>query len=186
MVGEPPQGPALLVCNHVSWLDIPVLGGALGARFVSKGEIARAPVVGWMARENGSVFVTRDDRGGAGRQVATLRAALADRRPVLMFPEGTTSDGRAVLPFRSSLFAAVAPAPAGVAVQTVALIYGDAREAVAWHGDEPALPSVLRILGRRGAFTAVVRIGPTLAPGTDRKALAVQTHEAVAFMVNRN
>ena len=110
---------------------------------------------------------------------AALRAALAGARPVLMFPEGTTGDGLRLLPFRSSLFAAVAPAPAGVAVHPVCLSYPGAREAVAWYGEEPALPSLRRILGRRGSFTAVVRILPALAPAEDRKVLASQAEKAV-------
>lgn len=173
--GAPVAGPALLLANHTSWLDIPVLGGAAGARFVSKDSVDRWPVVGFLARLNDTIFISREARGAVRAQADTLRRELAGPRPVALFPEGTTTDGRALLPFRASLLAAAD----AVAVHPVAIDYGEARGEIAWFDDEPAIRNVLRVWGRPGRFDVTVRLLPALAPSADRKALATQARAAV-------
>lgn len=175
VVGGPLPGPALLLANHTSWLDIPVLGGAAGARFVSKDGVDRWPVVGFLARLNETIFISREARAAVRDQAETLRRELAGPQPVALFPEGTTTDGRALLPFRASLLAAAD----GAAVHPVAIDYGDARQELAWFDNEPAIRNVLRIWGRRGRFDVIVGLLPALPPSGDRKALAAAAQRAV-------
>jgi len=178
--GPPVRGPALLLANHQSWLDILILGGAVGARFVSKDEVNRWPAVGFLARLNRTLFISRENKGAVMGQAEQLRAALADPQPMALFPEGTTSDGRQLLPFRPSLLAAACPPPPGLAIHPVAVSYGDATDEIAWYGDEPALANLKRVLGRRGTFPVRVTVLPALEPQADRKALARAAHDAVA------
>ena len=178
--GGPAAGPALLLANHTSWLDILVLGGALGARFVSKDGVDRWPVVGFLARLNATIFISREARGAVRTQAGALRRELSGPRPIALFPEGTTTDGHALLPFRASLLAAVAPPPDGVAVLPVAIDYGAAVNDIAWFADEPALRNVARVWRRAGRFDVVVRVLPALPAGVDRKALAAAAQREVA------
>jgi 1-acyl-sn-glycerol-3-phosphate acyltransferase len=96
----------LLVCNHLSYIDILVLSSILPCLFVTAVEWRRAPFVGWMARVGGSVFVRRDRRSGLGSEVETVAKALEEGLIVVLFPEATSSDGSRLLPFKTSLFAA--------------------------------------------------------------------------------
>lgn len=122
--GPVAEAPAVVVANHVSWVDILVLNAGARVRFVAKSEVAGWAGIGWLARSTGTLFITRRSVE-AGMQLAQVRAAVAEGQPVLLFPEGTSSDGRRVLPFKSTLFAAVMGpgAPPGVAVQPVTLVY---------------------------------------------------------------
>ena len=97
-----------------------------------------------------------------------------------VFPEGTTGDGRALLPFRSTLLAAVAPAAAGTAVRSVAIDYGAAVDDIAWHGGEKAIANALRVLGRKGTLAVTVRLLDALPPGEDRKVMARDARAAIA------
>lgn len=177
--GLPLRGPTLLLANHQSWLDILVLGGALGARFVSKDAVNRWPGVGFLARCNRTLFISREAKGSVLAQAEQLRAALADPQPMALFPEGTTSDGRQVLAFRPSLLAAACPGPPGLSVVPVAVDYGPATDAIAWHGDEPVMRNLLRVLGRRGTFPVRVTVLPPVT-GADRKTLARAAEQAIA------
>lgn len=118
--GQPASGPVLFVSNHVSWSDIPVLGGRAPLRFLSKAEVARWPVIGWLARQAGTLFITRGG-GRAGEIRAEIASALTAGQSVLVFPEGTTSSGLTVLPFHGRLLQAAADA--GVAIQPISIAY---------------------------------------------------------------
>ena len=98
--GERLLSNVLYIGNHVSWLDILVLAGRTGSAFVAKADMAPWPVIGWMATLNNSVYVQREARLDVGAQAAALGAALASGQPLTLFPEGTTGDGRTLLPFR--------------------------------------------------------------------------------------
>lgn len=177
VTGAPLRPHTLLVCNHVSWLDIPVLGGATGCRFVSKHELGH-PIVHWMADQGGTLYVRRDHRRGAPHQAEAIARALLDQQPLALFPEGTTGPGTHMLPFRSTLLSAVAPAPEGVSVRPVAIDYGDAAPELGWH-EEPGMANVMRTLGRRRATPVTVRLLDPLPPMRDRKALAHSAREAI-------
>ena len=182
--GAPLTPPTLALANHVSWLDILILGGATGSAFVSKADIATAPVVGWLADQNHTLYIERSARGDAHGQVRRIAEGIEREQPLTVFPEGTTSDGRTLLPFRSTLLAAVAPPAPGTAVRPVAIDYGEAVDEIAWHGGEPAIANALRILGRRGTLPVTVRLLDPLDPTADRKALAREAQARIGVALS--
>lgn len=141
-----PRAGALLLANHVSWLDILALAGTSRAIFVAHSGLSLHGGLKWLCDQNDTVFITRDRRGSVANQVRQVRAALGER-PLTIFPEGTTGDGTRLLPFKSSLLSAVEPLAGEVPIQPVALDYADAPE-IAWFEDEPGLANVRRILAR--------------------------------------
>ncbi len=178
--GTPVRRHVLYVANHLSWLDILALGGATGAGFIAKDDIASWPVVSLIARIGGTIFVDRESRRAARGQADQIAESLLLGKPITLFPEGTTNDGVALFPFRPALFASVTPPPAGVVVQPVAIDYGPAAAAIAWTGDEPLGPNAMRVLGRRGSLPVTLRFLPPLAASIDRKALAAEAYAAIA------
>lgn len=177
VTGAPIAPHTLLVCNHTSWLDIPVLAGATGCAFVSKAELGH-PLICWMADQNHTLYIHRERRGAAAEQAAAVARKLEQARPLVIFPEGTTGPGTHLLPFRSALFAAVAPPPPGVSVRPVAVDYGAAAPEIGWYED-PGKENVLRILGRPGSIPVTVRVLDPLPPTDDRKALAQAARDAI-------
>lgn len=175
VTGEPPTGCALLAANHRSYLDIIAIAAQSPAVFLAKAEVADWPLIGWGARKGHTVFVQRDDaasRKGARVQLARL---LEQGVSVIVFPEGTTSHGPGVLPFRPGPFQLAAAA--GLPVVPVAVSYDD--EADHWVGDVPFRG---HFLGRFGTGRHRVRVafGPALR-GDD----ATRLHaEAEAWVVN--
>lgn len=179
LVGRPIEPHTLLVCNHTSWLDILVLGGATGCAFVSKHELGHS-LIHWMADQGATLYVRRDHRRGAPDQAEAIAQRLAEPGPPLaLFPEGTTNPGTHMLPFRSTLFSAVSPAPPDVVVRPVAIDYGKAAAELGWY-QEPGKDNVLRTLGRTRAVPVTVRLLEPLPPMADRKALAHAAREAIA------
>jgi 1-acyl-sn-glycerol-3-phosphate acyltransferase len=178
--GHPLAPHSLLLANHSSWLDILVLGGATGTRFVSKAEVERVPLIGWLADQNRTLYIERAARADAHAQVGAIAAALDQPQPLAIFPEGTTGDGRTLLPFRPTLLHAVAPPPRDAEVRAVAIDYGDAVDALAWHGGEPGLANALRVLGFAGTRAVTVRLLDPLPPHDDRKALGRAARAAIA------
>ena len=181
VTGEPLRRDVLFVANHESWLDIPLLAGASGTAFVSKDEVARYPLIGWLARLNNTVFIARSDRRSVRGQADQLRSALASGQPVALFPEGTTDGGTEVLPFRASLLSSLFPPLPGLKVQPVAFDYGEASAELAWVGDERGLANVKRVLSRRGTNLVRLHFLPPLDPAdiADRKALAERSRAEI-------
>lgn len=179
--GQPLERDVLFVANHLSWLDIMLLAGASGTAFVSKDDVAKWPVIGWLASLNNTVFIARSDRRSVKGQADALRNALASGQPVALFPEGTTDGGVEVLPFRASLLSSVMPPLPGLMVQPVALDYGPAGEEIAWVGEEGASVNARRVIGRRGTIPVAVRFLAPLDPHDfpDRKALAAAAREEI-------
>ena len=175
-----PVTSALLVANHISWLDIPVLGSQGPIGFLSKAEVRQWPLVGWMSAVAGTLFITR----GAS-QTAEMAALIAERtrqgRPVVVFAEGTTGDGHALRHFHPRLFA-VAQQP-GIRVQPVAVRYGsnEAPCSVApFIGDDALVPHLMRVL-RSPGIQVQVSFLPVLDDGlSDRRALAGAARDAIA------
>lgn len=175
-----PLGPhSFVVANHISWLDILILGGFAGAAFVSKAEVQRTALIGWLADQNRTLYIERAERGDAHRQVKRIAEALEHPQPLAVFPEGTTGDGRHLLPFRPTLLQAVAPPPPRASVRPVAIDYADHVDVVSWHSGESGLANVMRVLGHRGTMDVIVRLLDPLPPTTDRKTLARQAHAAI-------
>lgn len=180
VVGEPLRDRVVFVSNHLSWLDIPLLAGVTGTAFVAKAEVKRTPVVGFLADLNRTVYVSREDRLGVADQIARLREALDAVHAVTIFPEGTTSDGRTLRPFKPSLFAMLAPPPPGVRVQPVRIDYDDAPE-LAWVDDSTGLQHARRVLSRPGRFTATLDFLEPFDPAAvgDRKAIAAEARRRI-------
>lgn len=174
VTGRPLRRDVLFVSNHLSWLDIMAVAGATGAAFVSKEEVARWPVFGWLAGLNNTVFVARTDRRAVRGQADTVRRALATGQPIALFPEGTTAGGAEVLPFRASLLASLLPPLPRVRVQPIAIDYGPAAGEIAWVGNEGAKDNAKRVMNRPGTIPLTLHflepVDPHDAP--DRKALA--------------
>jgi 1-acyl-sn-glycerol-3-phosphate acyltransferase len=178
LVGLPLDPHTLLISNHVSWLDILVLGGTTGTAFVSKDNLGHG-MIHWLADQNETLYVRREDRKGSKDQALSIARAAERDQPIVLFPEGTTGPGDHLLPFRSSLLEAAAYASQKVAVRPLALDYGAAASEVGWHG-ESGKDNVLRILGRKGTLPVTVHLLPALDRTSDRKALAFAAREAIA------
>ena len=181
VVGTPLRRDAVLLANHVTWIDILALAGASGAAFVAKAELRDAPLVGWLCTLNNTLFVRRGDRMGIDAQVAALRDQLAGPQPVAIFPEGTTGDGVTLGPFKAGLLAALAPPPPGVRVQPIRVDYGTATPELAWVGDEPGGAHALRVLRRRGRFPVTLHLLAPFDPAAagSRKAIATRARAAI-------
>lgn len=165
----PAAGAVLFVSNHISWADIPILGALLPASFVAKSEVRGWPVIGWLAKRHGTVFVERRRSAVAGQRDA-LAARLTDGGSVILFAEGVSAAGDAVLPFKPALFAAAMES--NNPVQPVTIIYDrvggrpvtDAnRLRIAWVGEARLLPHLWWVL-RRGGVDARVVIHPVVPP----------------------
>ena len=167
-VGEPVRGRSVLfVSNHVSWVDIVVIGSIVPVAFVAKREVASWPLVGITAKVQRTVFVDRARRHQAANAIGEIVQRLASGTSVVLFAEGTSSDGNRVLPFRSTLVGAVkeasAQAGSGILIQPMSIAYTGQhgipmgrqhRPLVAWYGDLDFMPHIKRLhrawRGRRG------------------------------------
>ncbi|UUX97949.1 lysophospholipid acyltransferase family protein [Aquabacterium sp. J223] len=173
--GTPHAGPVLLVANHVSWLDIlAVHASCPQARFVSKADVRHWPLVGRLVVAAGTLFIEREKRRDALRVVHQMAQALQAGDTVAVFPEGTTGEGRGLLPFHANLLQAALSAQAPV--QPLVLRFADASAspspAAAYVGDTSLVQSLWWIANARGLVVRV-RWLPVQAPGAgDRRALA--------------
>ncbi len=187
--GRPPAtGPMLLAANHISWLDILVMHAARHCRFVSKAEVRRWPLVGTLATGAGTLYIERESRRDAMRVVHKVAESLAHGDIVAVFPEGTTSDGRDLLPFHGNLIQAAISADAPV--QPVALSFIDTatREpsfTPCYIGDDTLVGSVWSMLSGP-AVTAIVHYGePQRSAGRGRREWAHALREAVIGLRGR-
>jgi len=176
-VGRPVGPHSLIVANHISWIDILVLGGATGCALVSKDKLGHG-FVHWLADQNRTIYVDRSARRDVAGQAAAIGAALAGGAVVAFFPEGTVGPGNRLLPFRPPLFTAAEQAARDVAVRPVAIDYGEAATAISWF-EEDGRDNVIRLLGRRGTVAVTVRLLDPLPHG-DRKQMARQAADAIA------
>lgn len=182
VTGTPLAADVFFIANHVSWIDILALGGATGTAFIAKDDIAGWPVFGWLAAQNNTVFITRDRRGSINDQLLVIRNAMARHQPLALFPEGTTSNGHALLPFKASLLAVMLPPPRSVLVQPVHIDYGATAPDIAWTGEEAASANASRILARKGPLPVTLRFLEPFDSATlpDRKALASEVQKRIA------
>lgn len=186
--GRPPvEGPLLIVSNHVSWLDIVVLSAVAPVSFVAKKEVASWPFFGSLARLQRTVFVDRERRHATGNSRNDMQARLRAGDILVLFPEGTSSDGRRVLPFKSSFFGAADID--GVLVQPVSIAYRGQRNlpmnrrlmpSYAWYGDMDLAPHLLQALATGPIEVAVICHPPlSLSGELTRKALARHAEQQV-------
>jgi 1-acyl-sn-glycerol-3-phosphate acyltransferase len=165
-------GPVLLVANHISWLDILVLHAAGYCRFISKADVRRWPLIGYMAHEAGTLFIERQSRRDAHRMVHFMAERLRAGDVLAVFPEGTTGDGLLLRPFHANLIEAAILAD--VPVQPVALRFVDTRSGQISHAprfvdDDTLVGSVLRTLAARGVQAQVLIGQPEHHGGRDRR-----------------
>jgi 1-acyl-sn-glycerol-3-phosphate acyltransferase len=179
-VGQPARGRVVFVANHLSWSDALILGGQTGAVFVAQDGIAIWPGLAFLCRVGDTIFIDRSDRLGVGRQIAAMARVFAAHGRLALFPEGTTSDGRRLLPFKAPLFAMVA-AQADAVLQPVVIDCDEAGRNLAWVGMETGGANAWRLLAQPGRWRARVHFLPPIAvAGHDRKALAAQARSAIA------
>ena len=181
--GQPPiAGPMLLVANHLSWLDIPVMHAAHYCRFVSKSDIKDWPLIGSLATAAGTLYIERSSRRDALRVVHLMRDALQAGEVLAVFPEGTTGDGRVLLPFHANLLQAAISADAPV--QPVGLRFvdkasGQTSHAPSYIGNETLVGSIWRTLSAP-PMVAVVHYGePERAENRDRRTWSHDLHATV-------
>lgn len=186
--GTPEPGGTLLVANHVSWLDITALHAVVPqARFVSKADVKSWPLLSHLAHACGTLYLERERKRDALRVVHLMAAALAAGDTVAVFPEGTTSDGRTLLPFHANLLqAAIATA---ARVQPVALRFSDAAQpissAVEFVGDTTLLQSLWRVACSEGLVARVALLPPRPSAQLDRRALAQTLRSDIATRLDR-
>jgi lyso-ornithine lipid O-acyltransferase len=177
--GEIPT-TGLLVCNHLSYLDILVLSTLTPAVFVAKREVMHWPVFGWFARAGGTLFADRERRSQVGELNAMIESMLQTRVLVILFPEGTSSDGKTVLPFKTSLLepAASSTRPLAAAHIEYHLEDGDVGEEVCYWKDMTLVPHLINLLSKHHVDVQV-RFSGVQRATTERKTLARQLHAEV-------
>jgi 1-acyl-sn-glycerol-3-phosphate acyltransferase len=173
----------LLVCNHLSYLDILVLSALAPCVFVAKREVTHWPVFGWFAKLAGTVFVHREQRSQAGQTVKEIEAALQTGAVVVLFPEGTSSGGESILPFKSSLLepAARQTYPLTAGFLRYELGDGNVSEEVCYWKDMTLVPHLINLCSKR-AVQASVHFNHLREGNTDRKQLARRLHVEVLRM----
>ena len=192
----------LIAANHVSWLDIVALGAAAPVSFIAKHEVAGWPGVSVLAKLQETLFIERAKRGKAGEQADKIRERLADGDVMVLFAEGTTSDGNFLLPFKSALFGAVGVRAGNEAssvrepvhVQPVAIVYTHhhgipmgrySRPVAAWPGDVELGPHVAGVIGAGAIDVSILFGDPIVATDMpNRKALALACEAAIRDMAS--
>lgn len=189
--GRPMRDRGGIVANHSSWLDIFTLNACDRVYFVSKSEVADWPGIGWLARATGTVFIARDPREARAQQ-ELFEARLRANHRLLFFPEGTSTDGRRVLPFKPTLFAAFfSDGLVGMHIQPVTVIYhapaGQDPRFLGWWGDMDFGPHLLKLLAnpRRARAEVIFHPALTVADHAGRKQLCATAEAAVRAPLER-
>ncbi|HJV62315.1 MAG TPA: lysophospholipid acyltransferase family protein [Albitalea sp.] len=185
--GLPRGGSTLVVANHISWLDILAINAVQPARFVSKADVRRWPLIGWLVASAGTLFIERERKRDALRVVHQVAGALGRGDTIAVFPEGTTSEGHDLLPFHANLLQAAIATE--TPIQPVALRFSDSREpvsrAAAYVGDTHLLRSVWSVVSASQMRASIAWLLPVETRHADRRALAelVRGHIAAALNV---
>jgi lyso-ornithine lipid O-acyltransferase len=180
---RPLQG---LVCsNHLSYLDILVYAAATPCVFVSKREVGRWPAFGFFARCGGTIFLDRQSRTSADKAARQMVSVLESGVPILLFPEGTSTDGSEVLRFHPTLMEPAVQLSMEIAAAAIGYrARGVEERAICWFGDAPFLPHLLRTLGRAD-MVALVEFFPDRNAYVDRKTAALEVREQVEALRKR-
>ena len=182
--GPVPTTPTLLVSNHVSWLDIPILSSVMPLSFIAKREVGGWPMFGWMAKLQRCVFVNRESRHSTGKSSVEITKRLHAGDTLVLFPEGTSNDGNTVMPFKSSYFGAAENLDVPVVPITVAYLsnYNLAltkrqRPSFAWYGGMDLLPHLWESL-KAGPIEVSIQFHEPL-PHIPRKEMAKLAHATI-------
>lgn len=181
--GKPAAGARILVSNHVSWMDIPVLAATEPTRFVSKAEVHGWPIAGWLADASGTFYLKRG-AGGTKRLIEDLREFVLGGGLFVFFPEGTTTDGRSLLRFQPRLFAVALES--GCPVQPIALRYQptvDGRDIAPFIGDDDLLSHLFRVLREPGLKVELCYSEAIDPVGRNRGQLAEATQAAIQALI---
>ena len=181
--GPLPEG-GLIVANHLSYLDIVALSAALPCVFVSKMEVAEWPLFGVFAKRSGTLFLDRARRGAVSGVAEQMREVLATGVPLVFFPEGTSTHGDEVLPFKTSLFEPVAElgCPVTAAAIRYATADGSVRDEIHWWGPMPLASHLLKVFVKR-RIDVTIRFGEMRARAGDRKVIARELEEEVSALL---
>ena len=177
--GELPQGPHLWLSNHVSWTDIPLLGQLLPLSFLSKAEVRTWPLAGWLAHKAGTLFIRRGS-GDSALLARQLHRHLSAGRQLLIFPEGTTTDGQQIRTFHGRLLTSAIDT--GTPLQPVAIRYlrdGEADLVAPFIGDDDLPSHLLRLFAADRAKVQIQLLAPIASAGQERNVLARQAQRAV-------
>lgn len=186
------ERPTLFISNHISYLDIFVLGAVIDGSFVAKAEVSKWPIAGFMAKLQRTIFIERQRRSSTGEQRNMLQLRLEERDNVILFPEGTSHDGARVLSFKSALFAAAEREIDGspVMIQPVSIAYTTMdglpltraqRSTVAWYGDMSLLPHIIQFLkASRTGVTLKFHEPTSIKEHQNRRKLASYCYQVVA------
>ena len=180
-----PASPALIICNHISWLDIFVINTLHPCRFVAKSDIRSWPLIGWLCEHTGTIFIARGKARDVRRIYEGLVKSIHDGERVAFFPEGTTAPQGTVLPFHANLFEAAIEAE--VPVQPYAIRYVDAdgslHTSADFIGEMTFVESVIAIMKGGGMTAELVRLPAIDTEGAHRRELAKVAHDAVASVL---
>ena len=177
----------LVASNHLSYVDILVIGSLCPAIFVAKSDVNAWPVFGWLCRNAGTIFVSRDNPTEVPAQLAMMERPLREGIPVVLFPEGTSSEGSTVLPLRSSLLESAVRS--GKPVTPTAISYslhgnGNPGQEIAYWGEHTLFPHLLNLLSKPG-FQARISFGHSRPPESDRKREATRLHGEVSELLKQ-
>ncbi|MFM9914035.1 MAG: lysophospholipid acyltransferase family protein [Methylophilaceae bacterium] len=177
--------PAMFVSNHISWLDVWLVNSLISPRFVAKSEVRSWPLIGWLSEKGGVIFIERAKRKDTLRVSGAALQALADGDSLCVFPEGTTTDGSFMVPFRSSLLQAAVDAE--VLLRPIALRYplpnGGVNVGVAYWGDITLWESMLAMVKQPEIVAELVFLLPISTQGNDRRVLVRRAESAIAELL---
>ena len=188
--GDLPHGDTrsvLFVANHISWIDIWALKASCPMQFVAKAEIRDWPMVGWLAQQTGTLFIERERRHDTGRVVRDVKQALRQGGCLCFFPEGTTTDGTQLKPFKTSLMQAAIDAEAQVWPLAIRYPGADGRPntAIAYHGTMTMAQSLRAVLKQREILIELEFAAPIPAAGHDRRQLSHAARQAIAALLHQ-
>ena len=182
--GEPPadHAPAMIVANHVSWLDIFLIDATCPAAFVARAEIRHWPLIGWMTKMSGTVFIRRGQRQDTGRVSREVAAGLARGERFAFFPEGRTTDGTHLLPFHASLLAPALAAGAALRPAAIRFLRSDGSLCleVAYDGDKSLWYTLRQMLALRSIHAELTFAQALPTEGRSRRELAIEAERIIA------
>ena len=182
--GEPPEQGALLVSNHVSWLDIIVIGQYLPAYFVAKSDILSWPIIGYLSKQGGTIFIRRGDRKHIKATTEKMVWVLKQNSNIIAFPEGTTTSGDEVLSFHASLFQPALLTRS--AIQPVALQYqGEAKQQAPFIGDDDFIPHLIKMLSLDKIEVHVSFLPVIKSLGRDRNSVGAEAREIISEKISK-